>query len=392
MSSRFASILLGILLGFAGVAFGGEASMTGSGFEDGEGPKWVGGYYVGYERTLQPVAALQFDGITHLMVGAVVPQVDASLESSFFIDAVNGPIWAQAAVNAAHAAGRRAILMVGGAGAIDGWRGAATPANRAAFVANLLAAVDAYGFDGLDLDWEPIEAIDHAPLLALVQALRAARSRLFLSMPVGVVNANFSDPADEAAFYTAISPLLDQVNLMSYQMGFDYEGWHSWFSSPLAGQGPNTPTSITHSVDYYRAAGVQAGKLGVGAGFYGSCYRGVSQPRVPVALGSIVASDGAMSYRNIVSDYLPAMAPRQYDGVASAPWLGAATGQGPQACTYVSYEDAESLAAKGALVVTRKLGGMIVWTISQGHLPLLPAGARDPLLDAIRTAFQPPGP
>jgi chitinase len=33
------------------------------------------------------------------------------------------------------------------------------------------------------------------------------------------------------------------------------------------------------------------------------------------------------------------------------------------------------------------LGGAIIWTISQGHIPTLPAGQRDPLLDAIRTSF-----
>ncbi len=370
-----------------------------SSFEQGEvavSPHWVSGYYVGYERDLYPVAEIRFDAITHLMVGRAIPQADGALLTHFDIDDVNGPIWAQAAVDAAHAAQRKAVLMVGGAGEINGWRGAASAANRATFVDNLLSVVDAYGFDGLDLDWEPIEAGDRAPLIALAQALRTARPNLLLTIPVGPVNANFSNPADEAALYTALSPLLDQINLMSYGMGFDYDGWHSWFSSPLAGHAGNTPTSVAHSIGYYLATGIPAAKLGVGIGFYGTCYQAVSQPRVPVQFGNIVASDGVMSYRNIVSEYLPAMA-RQYDAIASAPWLGAAVGQGNPACTYVSYEDAESIAAKGAWVQAQGLGGTIIWTISQGHIPNLPAGARDPLLDAVRDAFlgaavQPPEP
>ena len=39
------------------------------------------------------------------MVGSVIPQYDGSLDTSFFIDTINGPIWAQDAVNRAHAAG-----------------------------------------------------------------------------------------------------------------------------------------------------------------------------------------------------------------------------------------------------------------------------------------------
>ena len=372
---------------------GNDPLVFRSGFEAGEGVsptgKWVSGYYVGYELGLQPVANLSFEGLTHLMVGAALPQADGSLATHFYIDDVQGPAWAQAAVDAAQAAGRKAVLMIGGAGTIAGWREAADDATRAAFVANLLALVDEYGVDGLDLDWEPIEAQDRAPLVALVQALRSARPALLLTLPVNIVNANFSDPQDEAAFYATVAPLLDQINLMSYGMGYDYDGWHSWFSSPLDGEAPNTPTSIAHSVAYYLEADVPAAKLGVGSGFYGTCYRNVSAPRVPVPGNSIVASDGAMSYRNIVALYQPAMS-AHYDATAQAPWLSAATGQGPQQCTYVTYEDAQSIVAKGAWVQQQGLGGTIIWTISQAHFPAQPAGQRDPLLEAMRDGFLSP--
>ena len=377
---------------FARDAHAGSGSQVfRSSFEAGEGAssKWVAGYYVGYEADTHPVAELDFDGLTHLMVGAVLPNSDGSLTTHYYIDAFNGPLWAQGAVNAAQAAGRKAILMIGGANTIDGWRGAATVANRASFVANLLALVDQTGVDGLDLDWEPIEAADRAPLTALAQALRAARPNLILTLPVNVVNANFSDPVEEAAFYAGMVPYLDQINLMSYAMGYDYDGWHSWFSAPLDGEAGNTPTSIAHTVDYYLAAGVPAAKLGVGAGFFGSCYRNVTQPRVPVTFGNLVATDGDMSYRNIVDDYLPLMT-AHYDAIAQSPWLASAIGRGPRACTYVTYEDATSIAAKGAFVHQRGLGGTIIWTISQGHFSNRPAGQRDPLLDAMNDAFLSP--
>jgi chitinase len=390
---RIAASLLVIVASLAVVeASAGELPpLLRSGFEAGEGGtgKWVAGYYVGYERALQPVASLDVDGLTHLMVGAVLPNTNGSLATHYYIDDVDGPVWAQGAVDAAHAAGRKAIMMIGGAGTIAGWRGAASAGNRAAFVSNLLDLVDDYGADGVDLDWEPIEAQDRAPLTAVAQALRTARPALLITMPVNIVNANFSNPQDEAAFYAGIVPYLDQINLMSYGMGYDYDGWHSWFSSPLDGESGNRPTSIAHSVDYYLAAGVPAQKLGVGSGFYGTCYRNVSQPRVPVPGGSIVASDGAMSYRNIVELYQPAMT-SNYDATAQSPWLGAVAGQGPSACSYVTYEDAASIAAKGAWVRAQGLGGVIIWTISQAHFPDRPTGQRDPLLDATNAAFLTP--
>ena len=362
------------------------------GFE-GDAPsastRWVGGYYVGYERHLYPIADVDFSAITHLMVGRMTPTAAGGLTRHFDINDVEGPAFAHAAIDAAQGAGRKAILMIGGAGEIAGWRAAADDATRAAFVANLLAAVDEFGADGLDIDWEPLETQDHADVLALLQALRAARPNLLLTMPVMWINSNIQwnpRPVGEAAFLAAAAPLLDQVNVMSYEMAAAYEGWHSWFASPLHGEGANTPSSVSSSIEYYRGAGVPAAKLGVGMGFYGNCFRGVQQPRVPVGPANFVASDGAMSYRAIRTTYLPAMA-YTFDAMAQAPWLGSAAQIGPQQCNLVTYEDAASIAAKGAYAVAEGLGGGIIWTVAQGHVPSLPAGQRDPLLDAVREAF-----
>lgn len=364
--------------------------LWGDGFEgDGAPTRWVGGYYVGYERNLYPVADIDFSAITHLMVGRLIPRADGTLARHFDINDAEGPVWAQSAVDAAHAAGRKAVLMIGGAGEVAGWRDAADNATRATFVANLLDAVDDFGADGLDIDWEPLETQDHADVLALLQALRTARPNLLLTMPVMWVNSNFQwnpRPAGEVAFLASAAPLLDQVNVMSYEMAAAYEGWYSWFASPLHGEAPNTPSSVSSSVDYYLGAGVPAAKLGVGMGFYGNCFRGVSQPRVAVTPANFVASDGAMSYRAIRSTYLPAMN-YTFDNAAQAPWLGSAAQVGPQQCTLVTFEDAASIAAKGAYAAGEGLGGAIIWTIAQGHVPTLPAGQRDPLLDAVREAF-----
>jgi len=358
---------------------GAPDAIFANGFETS---RWVAGYYVGYERDLYPIAEVDFTAVTHLMVGRARPLADGSLTTDFDIDAVQGPIWAHAAVNAAHAAGSKAVLMVGGAGEIDGWRGAASAANRATFVANLLEAVDDYGFDGLDLDWEPLEDFDRDDFRALAQALRDARPALLLTVPVGWINANFADPPDP--FWGEIAPLFDRIDVMTYDMAGPWQGWQSWHNSALDGETGTTPSSVSSSVVFYLASGVPAAKLGTGIAFYGYCWQGVTGPQQDG--GVIAGGDGTMSYAAIIENYYTPSV-RQWDATASVPYLSSVAPLGDAGCNFVSYDDEQSIAAKGALVRSQGLGGTIIWTISQGHLADRPAGQRDPLLDAVRAAF-----
>jgi chitinase len=354
-------------------------------FADGfEPPRWVQGYYVGYEQGMYPIAEVDFSAITHLMVGRSRPLADTTLTRDFDIDINNGPLWAHAAVNTAHAAGRKAVLMVGGAGEISGWRAAATPANRASFVTNLLARADEFAFDGLDLDWEPLETGDQTNFLALVQALRNARPGMLLTVPLNWVNSNFAGTPDP--FLAQIAPLFDRINIMTYDMAGAWDGWQSWHNSALYGETGNTPSSVSSSVAYFLASGVPAAKLGIGSAFYGDCWQGVTAPHQNG--GSISVSDGTMSYATIITNYYnPTPGARMWDATAHVPYLSSATPLGSAGCTFLTYEDAQSLADKGAYARSQGLGSLIIWTISQGHLPSLPVGQRDPLLAAIRTSF-----
>jgi chitinase len=192
------------------------------------------------------------------------------------------------------------------------------------------------------------------------------------------VNANFAGEID--AWYAQVAAVADQMNLMTYDMAGPWGGWVSWHHSALGGHGGTHPSSVQGSVAAYRAAGVPAAKLGIGLGFYGSCWRGVTAPLQLLGAGAtLVASDNAMSYRNIMEQYHTSSAYR-WDATASVPYLSFGSPKGPQGCTFVSYENAESVAAKAAWARTEGLGGAIVWTIAQGHLPN--AAEKNPLLRA----------
>ena len=355
--------------------------------------KWVTGYYVGYARDLYPVNVVDFSAMTHIVIGRVRPRADGTLVTDFDIDAVEGPRWAKQVVAAAHAAGTKAIVMLGGAGEYDGFVGAASNANRARFVANLVALANEYGFDGYDIDWEPIEVQDQPNVKKLAQDLRAAAPGKLLTIPIGWINNNFPEQAEP--WYAEIAPLFDQINIMSYGMASGFWGWNTWHSSAIYGETGMTPTSIDSTVRHWLRVGVPAAKLGIGIGFYGSCWRGVTQPYQStegVDTGGLPINgndDNDMSYTNIMTLYYNASAKRWHEA-AKAPYLSSSTRLGPQRCNFISYEDPQSIAEKAVYVKQNGLGGTIVWTINQGYLPNAPAGQRDPLMQALKQGFRLP--
>lgn len=352
-----------------------------------DGQTWVMGYYVGYHRDMYPLDAVNWAAMTHVMLGRVLPTPDGHVNDSFDIDPINGPIWAKSVVERAHYHNRKVILMLGGAGAHGDFVNATRPEVRSRFVGELITLLDRYGADGLDIDWEPITAEDQAPLRALVEDLRARRPGLILTLPVGWANANFPEWT-ATPFIRDIAPLLDRINIMSYSMNGVYSGWQAWHSSALSGHTANTPSSVESSVNAYANIGVPLSKLGIGIGFYGSCFRGVTQPRTTSSTMALVADDNAMSYANIMNQYHSASV-RFWDDQARVPYLSSASGLGPLGCTFVSYEDPQSIALKGEYVRQRGLGGAILWNINEGYLSGAPEGQRDPLMDAVKRAFLP---
>ncbi len=338
--------------------------------------KWVCGYYPGYQRNLYPAEEINFENLTHLIVGRIEPRADGTLTKHFDIDDVNGPAMARDLAIRAHNAGKFALLMIGGAGCTT-WSEAASSAIRETFVANLIAAMKDYGFDGLDIDWEPIAKIDYPNLKALSEELKAAEPGMILTIPLPWVRSTGS-PVD--TFFSDIASIFDQVNLMTYSMAGNWSGWKSWHTSALSGEAPNTPSSVKTTVQKYLDAGIPAQKLGIGFGFYGTCWSGVTGPGQEG--GTILAGDNVMNYTNIIKYYYAETA-KVWDDEAQVPYLSFDTATGPQGCTFVSYDDPESIKLKGEYVHEMGLGGAIIWTINEGYIAENPVGNRNPPLEAV---------
>ncbi|NOK00462.1 MULTISPECIES: glycosyl hydrolase family 18 protein [Myxococcus] len=344
--------------------------------------KWVSGYYTGWNSDLYPPEKVDFSALTHILVGRVTPNPDGTVNTQF--DNSNGPAIARTLSTRAHAAGRKAIIMVGGAGEHDGWVGAASNANRARFVQNLLNAVDTFGYDGLDLNWEPVEQVDKPALLALIQALRAARPQMLLTMPIGWVNSNFPEDADP--WFTNLVPHLDQMNVMTYEMTGPWGGWLSWYTSALMGESGNHPTSVSASLSAWANAGIPKSKLGMGIPFYGMAWRNITGPYQPYTDWSdYVGSDNSFTYSKILQ--LSATGVYHWDEAAKASYVTFDVPVEDGTVRWISYDSPQTIAAKGAFAHDNEYGGTIIWTINQGCTD--PQTGANPLLDAVKDAFLP---
>lgn len=326
--------------------------------------QWVSAYYASYQQDLYPPESVDWSGITHIIVTRLKANADGTLNTDFDIGD-NGALATRIAT-LAHQNGRKAILMLGGDDQGAAILSAVT-SHRGQFVANLVQAMNRYGFDGIDLDWE--SDIDWDLFVALARDLRAAAPHAILTVPGGAINGNYMTIDARVA---ALVQYLDQYNLMSYYPVTAYAGagWLSWHNSPLGGVKPNTPVSIEDSLDRHVQAGVPRAKLGMGISFYAICYTGgITGPNQPTESGvSILGGDNEYPLSDLFGPRgAYAETYRAWDDAASAAYLSLPQPE-RHGCRYVSYEDEQSILAKGAFSRGSGYGGIIVWTVNQGHV------------------------
>jgi chitinase len=344
-----------------------------------QSPVWVTGYYAAWNESHLPVSAVDFGALTVLAHFADYPRADGTLETNG-----NGMSDAQRqrVVAAAHAAGKKVVLTIGGASSESAFLVAMDPSHRAAFIQECLTQVSTYGYDGIDLDLEPVSDGDAPSFVPFVQQLRAAmeaqKPGMLLTAAMGW----------NQAMYGPVASLFDQMNLMTYDMSGAYPGWETWYNSPLSNGGRNfkstgTPMpSCQTRVSEATSQGAPKVKLGIGVDFTGYVWSGASGPNQPIDGVSIQAS---VPYWQIMDTLYTSDAYR-FDSGPDAPYLSIGSGGSGK---FVSYDDEASIAAKVDWVRAQGLGGIILWDLSGGYRPSQPAGKQDPLMQAAKQAAFP---
>lgn len=294
-------------------------------------------------------------------------------------------------VPVAHANGRPILFSAGGAGNYRGFsRAIRSEASMAQLIETLTGLIREHGFDGVDLDMEPILDEDVAAYTRFVYRLRErldgmSTRRGNRPLLTAAINGQFGMFADLQACF-------DQINLMTYDLSGPWSGWQAWHNSPLysdgvvfASTGGQKP-SVDLWVDLALEEGLEPWKIGIGIDFYGYIWNGVNRPGQgwnPHNPPILESPGGGTPYREIASRFDLGQA--MWDERGRVPYLSLSEPE-----RFVSYDDSLSVALKMAYIRERGLGGAILWELSGGYLPWHTPLLRHPLLRAVKEGLRQP--
>jgi hypothetical protein len=172
---------------------------------------WSLGYYCGWDQDGFPPSKINYNAFSHISHFTLFPTSTGGLDSS---NGVGGSA-STAAVAAAHAAGVKIVICIGGAGVGSGFTNACSPANIHKFIGNLIRFMNKYGYDGIDTDWE--ESYNDAEFTAWHKELKDSLNKYpgkSLTIAGGGYFASHCAPA---------APYVEQMNDMSYDVPLSNE-------------------------------------------------------------------------------------------------------------------------------------------------------------------------
>ncbi|MEM7657394.1 MAG: glycoside hydrolase family 18 protein [Bacteroidota bacterium] len=270
---------------------------------------------------------------------------------------------------------------------LGGWGGCETCSEvfskeegRLAFASSVKRLSETYGTDGLDLDWEypAIEGYpghqfldeDRPNFTALVKTLR---DTLGPEAELSFAAAGFKHFFDNSVEWDQIMPLLNRVNIMSYDLvsGFSKTTGHH---TPLYSQTGNI-RSADHAVRYLDSLGVPRNKMVIGAAFYARVWENVSAENN----GLFQAGDfkQAIGYRRFDELIHPDSGfVFHWDEAAQAPYA-----YHPEEQWFATFDDPKSVAAKAKYAQEQDLNGIMFWQLANDRYQ---EGLLEALTDAVK--------
>ncbi|XP_069678524.1 acidic mammalian chitinase-like [Periplaneta americana] len=285
--------------------------------------------------------------------------------------------------------------------AIGGWNEGSTTYSqvvnsaslRSAFVNNIVNFVKQYEFDGFDLDWEyPCQrggaSTDKAAYILLLKELREKfdQNGYLLSAAVAAAESSASLSYD----IPKVGQYLDFINIMAYDL-------HGSWDSVTGHNAPLYPSSkdvtqqqrslnVDAAVKYWLGQGAPPEKIVVGMGTYGrtftlsgsaSCAIGVPASGAGSA-GPYTREAGMLGYNEIC------------EKLSSWNVIWDDEQKVPFACNgnqFVGYDNPKSIGLKAQYVVSKGLGGAMIWSLETDDFLGKCHGSKFPLLRAINEVF-----
>ena len=250
------------------------------------------------------------------------------------------------------------MMMVGGWGAhADGFSMMAKDeTKRDEFCHSVSEHMKNYGFDGIDIDWEyPTVSADNETgrddndTKNFNILLRQLRDTLGTSKIISFASSSSAKYVD---WPTAIK-YIDYVNVMTYDMGAAPKG----HNSPLHKSGTFDSRSCEESVELHRKAGVPLNRQVMGIPFYGKAEKSpasgtkIFEYSVKYNEMAAILNDGLYKGKALARPVF-----RRWEATACVPYLVDESGK-----NVLSYDDEESVAAKGAFIKSKGLLGGMFW-------------------------------
>ena len=274
------------------------------------------------------------------------------------------------------------LLSLGGWGGCAPCSGAfATAGGREEFARSALALLQQFHADGIDIDWEypaiegyPGHAYSAADTHNFTLLLRALRETLGDRYELSFAAGGFTRCLIDSYEWSEISPLVDAVNVMTYDL-VNANSPTTGHLTPLYGSA-GQQESVANAVRLLDSLGVPRRKIVIGAAFYARLWEAV--PDTNNGLYQKGRFFRFLPYR-FLGDFL-----RGHGGFTTYLDTAAAASYSysPREGVFATYDDIVSVARKTAYAKAMHLGGVMFWEIS-GDLPdhaLLNA------IDSTRTA------
>ena len=316
--------------------------------------------FVGY--VYQQPQKINFQLYTHLCHAFVVADEDGKIRPSKTCP--NRQL-----VTDAHKAGVKVLISLGGWGWDKQFTAIVSKAEAEdRYVKAVIAIVDEYDYDGIDLDWEyPNTKEKVAGFERLCRRFRKELDDLGKKKERHLIQTMAASAGPSTLKWLSNKLLLDTmdwVNVMTYDYTGDwtpYAGHHSPLYASSKQPGAKQSTELT--MKYLVERGMPANRLAVGLPLYGKGFA-VAEPYAATKKADKGQAVKAGSYSNIEKLLKDKGWTRKWDDETKNPWAIA-----PDHSAVIAYDDAESLSVKTEWAMKQGFRGVFFWQIKDDSLP-----------------------
>lgn len=238
---------------------------------------------------------------------------------------------------------------------------AGSPTKVNNFADNIVAMINQYGFDGVDIDWEtPTES----EATKFTEMMHVIYTKVKENNPNHLVTAAVAGGMWQPPRYDLVhsAQYLDYINMMTYGMVSSNGYYQNALSKSTTYANPTnlvgktlSSCSIEESVAIYNTYGIPNSKIIVGVAFYG-----IKQTRTydsSSGTWSAWTNAGSVSYTYILNNYMNnSNFIYYYDSNAGVPYIISTDGT-----IFISFDNPRSIMDKSEYIIDNGLGGMMYW-------------------------------